>query len=274
MQAVLSWFVAVTTALTLMRHSSSAENKPEAANTPEASVYTAVKVVSGGAVAGTITYSGKAMAPKKLAVTKDTQVCGKVEHVDESLLVGANGGIKNAVVSIKGIKSGKGLETLGTSFVLDQKGCMYTPHVSVVPVNATLKIVNPDGILHNIHTYSQKNPPFNKSQPQFKKEMTTSFAQAELVAAKCDVHGWMSASILVVGWRSMNLATGSEAKYITNIATTTAAIITSKCSAMPTAVMIESIEKTKSITAIWRMAETMLSATGLAPPSSSSPSIS
>jgi len=198
MQAVLSWFVAVTTALTLMRHSSSAENKPEAANTPEASVYTAVKVVSGGAVAGTITYSGKAMAPKKLAVTKDTQVCGKVEHVDESLLVGANGGIKNAVVSIKGIKSGKGLETLGTSFVLDQKGCMYTPHVSVVPVNATLKIVNPDGILHNIHTYSQKNPPFNKSQPQFKKEMTTSFAQAELVAAKCDVHGWMSASILVV----------------------------------------------------------------------------
>ena len=202
MQAVLALFLAATTALLTMGDSGDdkkeASNKNATAAAPQASGYTVAAVKNGGSIAGTITYSGKAAAPKKLAVTKDTQVCGKAEHVDESLVVGANGGIKNVVVSLKGIKSGKGLETLGTSFVLDQKGCMYSPHVSLVPVNATLKILNPDGILHNIHTYSQKNPAFNKSQPQFKKEMTATFAQAELVTAKCDVHGWMSASILVV----------------------------------------------------------------------------
>lgn len=204
MQAVLSWFLVATTALLTTSHNGGEENKKNAsdksaaATAPHASGYTATKVAGGGSVTGTITYSGKAPAPKKLAVTKDTQVCGKVEHMDESLVVGAKGGIQNVVVSIKGITSGKGLEALGSSFVLDQKGCMYSPHVSVVPVNATLKILNPDGILHNIHTYSQKNPAFNKSQPQFKKEMTATFAKPELVTAKCDVHGWMSASILVV----------------------------------------------------------------------------
>jgi plastocyanin len=202
MQAVLSWFLVATTALLMTNHNGGEENKKNAsdnsASASQTAGYAATKVANGGSIAGTVTYSGKAAAPKKLAVTKDTQVCGKVEHMDESLVVGASGGIKNVVVSIKGIKSGKGLETLGTAFVLDQKGCMYSPHVSLVPVNATLKILNPDGILHNIHTYSQKNPAFNKSQPQFKKEMTATFAQPELVTAKCDVHGWMSASIVVV----------------------------------------------------------------------------
>lgn len=202
MQAVLSCFLVAATALWTLGHNSGEESKKASAHTaltaPKASNYTVATVSSGGSVSGTVTYSGKAPAPKKLAVTKDTQVCGKTEHMDESLVVGANGGIKNVIVSLKGVKSGKGLETLGTSFVLDQKGCRYAPHVSLVPVNATLKILNPDGILHNIHTYSTKNPPFNKSQPQFKKEMTVTFAQPELVTAKCDVHGWMSASIMVV----------------------------------------------------------------------------
>ena len=44
----------------------------------------------------------------------------------------------------------------------------------------------------------------------------------------------------------MKAPTGPAAKYITIIAMTTAAIITSKSSAMPIAVMIESSEKTRS----------------------------
>ncbi len=204
MQAVLSGFLAATLALFTISHNRN-ETKKESANknaaavsAPQGSGYTVAAVTNGGSIAGAVTYAGKAPAPKKLSVTKDTQVCGKVAHMDESLVVAAKGGVKDVIVSIKGIKSGKGLETLGASFVLDQKGCLYSPHVSLVPVNATLKILNPDGILHNIHTYSTKNPAFNKSQPQFKKEMTTTFAQPELITAKCDVHGWMSSNIRVI----------------------------------------------------------------------------
>src|SRR5262249_16949779 len=66
-----------------------------------------------------------------------------------------------------------------------------------------------------------------------------------------------SASILVVGCSAMKVPTGAAAKYITIIAMTTAAIITSICSAMPIAVMIESAENNSSIST----SRTMISAT-------------
>jgi plastocyanin len=159
--------------------------------------YTTVTVVAGGTVSGTITYAGTAPAPAKLQVTKDVAVCGKEGHVDESLVVSANKGIKDVVVSIKGVKQGKAMDALGASFVLDQKVCAYKPHVVIVPVNKPLKILNSDGILHNIHTYGKKNPAKNIAQPKFKKELTETFAQPEAIPVKCDVHGWMSAWIIV-----------------------------------------------------------------------------
>lgn len=155
-------------------------------------------VAAGGTVAGTVTYAGTAPAPKKLEVTKDVAICGKEGHVDESLVVGANKGIQNVVVSIKGVSQGKSMEALGASFVLDQKVCAYKPHVLVVPINKPVKILNSDGILHNIHTYGKKNPPKNMAQPKFKKEITETFTQAEAIPVKCDVHGWMSAWIVAV----------------------------------------------------------------------------
>lgn len=197
MHAVLSWLLVATTA-TVGFLTSDNDKKKEASAEPKTTAYTVMPVQNAGTISGTITYAGKAAAPKKLPVTKDTQVCGKADHVDESLVVGANSGIKDVVVSVKGVKGGKGLDALGTNFVLDQKGCLYSPHTSIVPVNVPVKILNPDGILHNIHTYSKKNPPFNKSQPQFKKEMTATFTAPEVVVAKCDVHGWMSANVVVV----------------------------------------------------------------------------
>lgn len=174
--------------------------------------YTTVTVVAGGTVSGTITYAGTAPAPAKLQVTKDVAVCGKEGHVDESLVVGANKGIKDVVVSIKGVKQGKAMDALGASFVLDQKVCAYRPHVVVVPVNKPLKIVNSDGILHNIHTYGKKNPAKNIAQPKFKKELTETFAQPEVIPVKCDVHGWMSAWI-VVAEHPYYTVTGADGKF-------------------------------------------------------------
>jgi plastocyanin len=170
--------------------------KPAAPAT--APTYTTITVVAGGTVTGTVTYAGTAAAPKKLEVTKDVAVCGKEGHVDESLVVGANKGIKDVVVSIKGVSQGKSMDALGASFVLDQKVCAYKPHVLVAPIKKPVKILNSDGILHNIHTYGKKNPPKNIAQPKFKKELTETFAQPEAIPVKCDVHGWMSAWIIAV----------------------------------------------------------------------------
>ncbi len=153
---------------------------------------------ASGTVSGTVTYLGTAGAPKKLAVTKDVAVCGKAEHVDESLLVGANKGIKDVIVSLMNVKGGKSLDAMGTEFVLDQKGCTYVPHVLLLPANKTLQIINSDGIMHNIHSFSTKNTPVNLPQPKFKKKLEKAFTTAENISVKCDVHGWMSAWLMVV----------------------------------------------------------------------------
>jgi plastocyanin len=56
---------------------------------------------------------------------------------------------------------------------------------------STVKIVNSDGILHNIHTYSEKNPSFNMAQPKFKKVIEQKIDQPEVIKVTCDAHGWM-----------------------------------------------------------------------------------
>jgi len=57
-------------------------------------------VEQGGAISGTIRYDGAPPKPVQLDVSKDRDVCGVRPLYDQSLLVGADGGIANAVVTI------------------------------------------------------------------------------------------------------------------------------------------------------------------------------
>jgi len=88
------------------------------------------------------------------------------------------------------VKGAKG-DMKPTDVTFDQKGCDYVPHVLAFEAGSTVKIVNSDGILHNIHTYSEKNPSFNMAQPKFKKVIEQKIDQPEVIKVTCDAHGWM-----------------------------------------------------------------------------------
>jgi plastocyanin len=150
--------------------------------------YVGEDVKDGGSISGTVKFKGNAPAPKKLEVSKDKEVCGKKPKVDQSLVVN-NGNLVNAVVTITDIKKGKKIEAKKVK--LDQDGCEYQPHVLAFPAGTTIEILNPDGILHNVHSYSKVNSPFNMAQPKFKKTLEVKIAKPEAVEVKCDVHGWM-----------------------------------------------------------------------------------
>jgi plastocyanin len=145
-------------------------------------------VKDGGSISGTVKFKGNAPAPKKLDVGKDKEVCDKTPKVDPSLIVN-NGNLVNAVVTITDIKKGKKFEAKKVE--LDQHGCEYKPHVLAFPAGTTVQILNPDGILHNVHSYSKVNSPFNMAQPKFKKTLEVKIDKPEAVEVKCDVHGWM-----------------------------------------------------------------------------------
>jgi hypothetical protein len=152
-----------------------------------------------GVLRGKVLFQGNPPAPEKLLIVKDVAVCGKTTHTDERLIVGKGGGIRNAVVSVVGVKNGKQPRTSGRDFVLEQKSCSYVPHVLLLPVGATLRILNEDGVLHNIHSFSTLNKPFNIAQPKILRELKRSFTVPERIALRCDVHGWMNAWVIVTG---------------------------------------------------------------------------
>jgi plastocyanin len=115
----------------------------------------------------------------------------------EWLILDENNGVKNVLVFVKESKSGSLADNYDTpkeAAVIDQKGCVYVPHVLGVMVGQQLDILNSDGTLHNIHALPKVNKEFNKAMPRSKKQMSVTFDKVEApFKVKCDVHPWMGA---------------------------------------------------------------------------------
>ena len=164
-------------------------------------------------ISGRVVYEGDAPLPEKMMVVADVAACGKVDHYDNRLQIGANGGIENAVVSLARVEGGKSLEALGSEFVLDQQICTYLPHVLLAPIDAPVQILNSDDIFHNIHTFSSKNAPVNLAQPPTVKKLEKTFSVAEKIQVRCDIHGWMSAWIVAVD-HPYHAVTDAEGRFV------------------------------------------------------------
>ena len=163
-----------------------------------AGAYEAAPVTGGGSVSGQVKFAGTPPPPEKIEITKDTEACGK-EKVKPNLIVGSGGGLANAVVVVKATK-GKPLTVPTEPIVFDQKGCEYKPHVLAFPAGSTVRVLNPDGVLHNVHVMGKANPEANKAMPKFKKQEDWKIEKAEWpIAVKCDAHPWMHAY-----WLSMD----------------------------------------------------------------------
>jgi len=160
--------------------------------------YESYAVEGGGSLTGKVTYAGKISKPKKIIPTADKAVCGAHQAIyPEDLVVDSSQGMKNVVVTISNITRGRSTRSMPQS-VLDQKGCVFRPHVLIAPIGQPLTLRNSDGVIHNIHTQSVKNPAVNLAQPGSVKEISLSpFKVPELVKVNCDVHGWMSSYIWV-----------------------------------------------------------------------------
>lgn len=158
--------------------------------------YKETTVANGGAVTGLVTFSGAPPARVKLPIDKDLNVCGQGgEKLSEALVVSASKAIKNVVITLEGIAEGK--KFASKTATLDQRNCVYAPHVLVVPAGGQLNLLNGDGVMHNVHAYSLKNSPFNESIPVAKKSVKT-LPFSEVVKMGCDVHKWMGAWVIVV----------------------------------------------------------------------------
>jgi plastocyanin len=156
-------------------------------------------VVAASSITGTVTFDGKVPTLKPLAMDADP-ACAKKHAkpvLSEMLALGSGNTMGNVLVWVsKGLPAGKTYPAPKTPVTLDQQGCVYVPHVQGIMVGQPYRILNSDGILHNVHALPKVNPAFNKPMPPTLKETTTTFSKPEPVfQIKCDVHPWMNAYI-------------------------------------------------------------------------------
>lgn len=153
-------------------------------------------MIAGGGetVTGVVGVAGSYPWPKPSPVFKNRAFCG-TSLANETLLIGAGGGLRNAVVLFHAL-SGKAASAPGT-VILDNKRCAFAPHVQVATVGSELLLKNSDPILHTVHARIGGETLFNVGLPQW-RQVIKRLDRVGVMRIDCDVlHTWMSAAIVV-----------------------------------------------------------------------------
>lgn len=150
-------------------------------------------------IAGTVKYEGEVPTLKPLSMDADPN-CAKKHSapvMPEILVLGDGQTLGNVYVRVKsGLPAGAAYPPPTEPATLDQQGCHYLPHVLGVMVDQPIKILNSDGLLHNIHALPKLNAPFNMAMPANRTEAEQRFSKEEvMIPVKCDVHPWMQSYI-------------------------------------------------------------------------------
>ena len=154
-------------------------------------------VALAGNITGTVTYDGDAPERPELTATKDQHCIDAVKGMkSEALVVSKGKGIKNVVIYAR-VRGGKATPPEKNP-VMDQLGCVYYPHVLVVPMGATVDITSSDPVAHNVHSHAQKNEAVNTLIPKKGDVYPYKIVKDEPIKFTCDIHAWMTGYIVAV----------------------------------------------------------------------------
>jgi len=135
--------------------------------------------------------------------------------LDDQLIIAESGAVANVVVTIT-LPDGKSIKPATPATrpaVLDQIGCVYTPHVLVAKVGQKLVIRNSDGFAHIVNGITDKNQGFNFTQDgNSEGDDVGTFISPEFFRVKCAVHPWMLGWVVVVDHPYSDL-TGEAGTY-------------------------------------------------------------
>jgi len=146
------------------------------------------------AVRGVVRFQGE-HTPAPLSIQPECHHEGNA--FSEAILLNPDKTLRNVLVYVKTGLAGK-YEPPPTPGWIDQKRCIYTPHVQVVMVGQPLKFINSDDVLHNVRITARRNPNDQFSMTRGERAIDP-FKYSEVdIRVNCDVHSWMSARIHVM----------------------------------------------------------------------------
>jgi hypothetical protein len=178
---------------------------------PVAAEYREIAITNGARISGQVRVLGEVAALPPQPVFKEQEVCG-AQLPDERLVLGQNGTVRNAVVYLAEIKTGKAVR-LAEPVRLDNRTCTFVPHVLSATVGQTLAIHNSDPFLHDAHALLGPRTLFNVA---ILKDRTVNQPLLEpgLIHLNCNIrHTWMHA-YLYVAEHPYHTVTDSDGRFV------------------------------------------------------------
>jgi len=183
--------VAITLAAAGCGHKESGESSSPAANVDPSTV---------GSLTGTVTLEGAPPVSKPIDMSA-SPACMQANPspmAPPTIVTGENGALANVVVYVKAGLGHYRFDTPGETAVLEQKNCMYEPHVVALMTEQPFEIQNNDPTMHNVHPMPKHNRQWSTSQPVGSAALKSTFARPEFaMAVLCNVHPWMRALVFV-----------------------------------------------------------------------------
>jgi plastocyanin len=154
-------------------------------------------------VSGTVKFDGPVPKPKpnmQLEGDPACAACHAVPPAKDDLVVSPAGGVRWALVYVKKGLEGKTFQPPAEPALVDQVGCIYTPHVIGVMAGQVVNFRNSDKVLHNVNgSAAFANKGFNFAQPPGTQNGVT-FANPESTPIRmaCNVHPFMAMHVAVL----------------------------------------------------------------------------
>jgi plastocyanin len=198
-------FVLVWSALLLSACNQNTRPMPPQKTETQPSPQTKLTIVdpaTAATIEGTIHLTGSAPAPVEIDMGMDPgcTISSKQPNLSEQYVVGKSGGLANVYVYVKSGLEGNAFAVPANPVILDQKGCRYEPHVVALMAGQTLRVLNSDPTMHNVHAQpnAASNPQWNMSQMPKGAPIEKSFHDPEVMMPfKCNQHPWMKAYVNV-----------------------------------------------------------------------------
>ncbi|HSF68186.1 MAG TPA: carboxypeptidase regulatory-like domain-containing protein [Nitrospiraceae bacterium] len=167
-----------------------------------ASAYDTVVVADGAALRGTVTFKGAVPEPKAFELRRypDRVFCGAISDGDghrflKEVNVGEGGGLKDVVVVVEGVPSGKPFTF--TSAQVEANVCQFLPFVTVVSDKRQVTVANRDPVSHDIqgYAYDQAGVDIVLHRPSLKATGTTDIVNLvkgrKIFTMQCGMHPYM-----------------------------------------------------------------------------------
>ena len=148
---------------------------------------------------GVVRVEGNVPKPKPISMAADPS-CAKQHSspaLSQEVMADAKGELQNVIVFVSAGLGDRSFDPPAGPAVIEQKGCMYQPHVLAMRANQPLDVVNDDPTSHNIHPTPANNREWNKAEPPGTK-VEEEFAREEIaIPVKCNIHPWMHSYVAV-----------------------------------------------------------------------------